>query len=168
MEETQTDLMAKRKGKMWKRTSSTMGRLERKEHHNNSSIILDKPRKRRGEEINQIEDDQGVKDKEAGKKKSKLSGDWNDLYLEEHKQGGRTRTKRSLIPFQNFIGSMGMTEIHMEGYQFTWCNNREEGDFVEEKLDNAFGSLGWLNRYPATKAINLFRSVGGAQTRGQD
>ncbi|GER51764.1 retrotransposon protein [Striga asiatica] len=53
---------------------------------------------------------------------------------------------------------MGMSLIRIEGYRFTWGNNREEEGYVEEVLDKAFGSLSWMTAHPQAKVTNIFRS----------
>ncbi|GER29796.1 DNAse I-like superfamily protein [Striga asiatica] len=100
-----------------------------------------------------------ITDKEGWGEEWCIIGDWNDLHLQENKSGGRPRSLRSLVPFQTFISDMGMTELSMKGHKYTWCNNRENEGIVEEKLDNAFGSMGWMIRYPLSQFTNIYRSA---------
>ncbi|GER44450.1 hypothetical protein STAS_21352 [Striga asiatica] len=71
---------------------------------------------------------------------------------------GRSRSQRSCEKFNNFIGRIGMMEIKIEGYPFTWCNNRRDEGFVEEKLDRVFGSYSWLSAHKEAKVCTSYRS----------
>ncbi|CAA0823390.1 Unknown protein, partial [Striga hermonthica] len=88
-----------------------------------------------------------------------LTGDWNDICNQEEKRGGRTRPTSSFNAFNDFISAMGMFEITLVGYQFTWGNNRALEGFVEEKLDKGFGSLAWTLRFPQANISNIFKSA---------
>ncbi|KAL0008898.1 hypothetical protein SO802_010400 [Lithocarpus litseifolius] len=45
-------------------------------------------------------------------------------------------------------GILQLCELAAFGQRFTWINNREEVDFVMERLDRAFASVDWVNMYP--------------------
>ncbi|CAA0824400.1 Unknown protein, partial [Striga hermonthica] len=87
-----------------------------------------------------------------------IAGDWNSIFSNEEKIGGNPRHSGSFSGFNQFINHMDMEEIQMAGYQFTWCNNRVNGELIEEKLDRAFGSMEWLQSYPNAKVLNKARS----------
>ncbi|GER27744.1 DNAse I-like superfamily protein [Striga asiatica] len=76
----------------------------------------------------------------------------------EEKKGGRVRSDRSFQEFNSFIARMSMLEV-MQGYQYTWVNNRDNEGYVEERLDKAFGSMGWIADYAGAKVLNLYRSA---------
>ncbi|GER47510.1 RNA-directed DNA polymerase [Striga asiatica] len=88
-----------------------------------------------------------------------ILGDWNDLSCREEKNGGLVRSERSFQGFNNIIGQMGMFMLRMEGYKFTWGNNRKDEGFVEEVLDKAFASLSWLNNHPHASVKCVLRSA---------
>lgn len=67
-------------------------------------------------------------------------GDFNDIKGHDEKRGGRRRPESSFRSFRSFITSMEMEEIKAEGSEFTWANNRDGEEFVEEKLDRVFGA----------------------------
>ncbi|XP_023911621.1 uncharacterized protein LOC112023233 [Quercus suber] len=48
---------------------------------------------------------------------------------------------------QQLIDDLELCELVAKGQKFTWMNNREEGNFVMEKLDRAFASVDWVNAY---------------------
>lgn len=67
-------------------------------------------------------------------------GDFNDIKGHDEKRGRRRRPESSFRSFRSFITSMEMEEIKAEGSEFTWANNRDGEEFVEEKLDRVFGA----------------------------
>ncbi|CAA0834064.1 Unknown protein, partial [Striga hermonthica] len=67
-----------------------------------------------------------------------IGGDWNALCGDTEKRGGRVGSQSNFEEFNNFIARMGMLEVRMEGYPYTWCNNRQGEDFIEEKLDRTY------------------------------
>ncbi|CAA0805733.1 Unknown protein, partial [Striga hermonthica] len=87
-----------------------------------------------------------------------IGGDWNDICSSNDKRGGRQRSPGSCEGFNKFITNMGMMEVTMEGYPFTWGNNRQEEGFVEEKLDRVFGSFSWLAANSGAKVSTVFKS----------
>ncbi|CAA0810091.1 Unknown protein, partial [Striga hermonthica] len=88
-----------------------------------------------------------------------IIGDWNDICNHDEKRGGRTISNSSFNAFNSFISSIGMVEINMTGYQYTWGNNRMQEGFVEEKLDRGFGSLLWTTKHPQASIANIFKSA---------
>ncbi|GER50778.1 ferrochelatase-2 [Striga asiatica] len=88
-----------------------------------------------------------------------IAGDWNDILCEGEKNGGRLRPEASFWGFRTCLANFGGQEIYMEGYPFTWGNNRPAKGYIEEKLDRMVASLHWLQSYPEAKVINIFRSA---------
>ncbi|CAA0813235.1 Unknown protein, partial [Striga hermonthica] len=68
-------------------------------------------------------------------------------------------SSRSLQGFNSFIDDMEMAELPMQGYKFTWCNLRSEEGLVEEKLDRALASNGWILNNPNATVSNIVRSA---------
>ncbi|KAK6131005.1 hypothetical protein DH2020_035250 [Rehmannia glutinosa] len=83
-----------------------------------------------------------------------LGGDFNDIRCHEEKRGGNKRADSSFINFNNFISNMAMVEIPLVSGEFTWTNNRQKENFVEEKLDMFFGSSQWQLSYPTAKVFH--------------
>ena len=48
-----------------------------------------------------------------------------------------------------------LCELAASAQRFTWMNNREEEDFVMERLDKAFASVDWVNSYSFYALKNL-------------
>lgn len=66
-----------------------------------------------------------------------LGGDFNDIRDHEEKRGGSRRHKGR---FQRLIAEMDMGEVKFRGDPFTWVNNRDGEDFIQERLDRFLGS----------------------------
>ena len=48
-----------------------------------------------------------------------------------------------------------MCDLIIAGQRFTWMNKREDEDFVIKRLDRAFGSVEWVNKYLFYSLMNL-------------
>nr|POF10214.1 hypothetical protein CFP56_14152 [Quercus suber] len=57
--------------------------------------------------------------------------------------------------FQQVLMDLQFSDLATSGQRFTWMNNREEDDFVMERLDRAFTSVDWANIYPLYSLRNL-------------
>ena len=53
------------------------------------------------------------------------------------------------------IDELKLCDLAATGQRFTWMNNREDEDFVMERLDRAFASVYWVNSYPLYSLRNL-------------
>ncbi|GAU14634.1 hypothetical protein TSUD_96980 [Trifolium subterraneum] len=85
-------------------------------------------------------------------------GDFNDLLSQED--------KRELLPhpnwlcsgFRSAVNDCDLTDIHLEGYPFTWIKSRGAENMIEERLDRALASSEWLASFPNARLINLLSS----------
>nr|POF05740.1 dna-directed rna polymerases ii, iv and v subunit 11 [Quercus suber] len=59
------------------------------------------------------------------------------------------------VPRVGFSGGRILAWLPRQGQRFTWMNKREDEDFVMERLDRAFGSVEWVNKYPFYSLRNL-------------
>ncbi|KAH7837684.1 hypothetical protein Vadar_016646 [Vaccinium darrowii] len=72
-----------------------------------------------------------------------LWGDMNDILCAEEKNGGVVRPSWSFHGFQNFIDECGLVDLGFSGYPFTWRNNRNGADYVQERLDRVLVTPSW-------------------------
>ncbi|GAU30590.1 hypothetical protein TSUD_392810 [Trifolium subterraneum] len=56
------------------------------------------------------------------------------------------------------VSDCDLTDIHLEGYPFTWIKSRGSDHVIEERLDRALASSEWLDIFPNAKLINLLSS----------
>lgn len=57
--------------------------------------------------------------------------------------------------FDQLISDLELCELAAFGQRFTWMNNREDDDFVMERLDRAFAIVDWIHTYPSYALQNL-------------
>uniref|UniRef100_A0A7N2N5Z6 Uncharacterized protein n=1 Tax=Quercus lobata TaxID=97700 RepID=A0A7N2N5Z6_QUELO len=57
--------------------------------------------------------------------------------------------------FNQLISDLELCELAAFGQRFTWMNNREDDDFVTERLDRAFAIVDWIHTYPSYALQNL-------------
>ncbi|MCI28520.1 hemopexin, partial [Trifolium medium] len=58
----------------------------------------------------------------------------------------------------NAVSDCDLTDIHLDGYPFTWVKSRGTPHVIEERLDRAMASTDWLLMYPDVKLRNLISS----------
>jgi hypothetical protein len=51
-----------------------------------------------------------------------------------------------------------LTDIHLEGYPFTWTKSRGSTSIIEERLDRAMANSSWLMMFSDVKLQNLIAS----------
>nr|POE81150.1 hypothetical protein CFP56_75245 [Quercus suber] len=82
-------------------------------------------------------------------------GDFNQVISKEDKLSLTIGNIIRAEEFQQVLGDLQLCDLTASGQRFTWMNKREEDDFVMERLDRAFGSIEWVNRYPFYSLRNL-------------
>ncbi|GAU39014.1 hypothetical protein TSUD_378900 [Trifolium subterraneum] len=85
-------------------------------------------------------------------------GDFNDLLSQEDKKGLLPHPNWLCSGFRNAVNDCDLTDIHLEGYPYTWIKSRGTGHVIEERLDRALVSSEWLYKFPDAKLINLVSS----------
>ncbi|XP_023877910.1 uncharacterized protein LOC111990365 [Quercus suber] len=58
--------------------------------------------------------------------------------------------------FQKVISDLLFCDLAASGQQYTWMNNREDNEFIMERLDQAFATVEWINMYPWSRAAQLW------------
>lgn len=61
------------------------------------------------------------------------------------------------------IDELRLCDLAASGLKFTWMNNREDEDFVMQRLDGAFATVEWINSYPlySLRKLPIIRSDHG-------
>lgn len=85
-------------------------------------------------------------------------GDYNEILVSEEKNGRHPRPLPPMLAFRNTLLACGLIYLGYHGYRYSWRNGCEGEDFVEERLDRAYASLGWSEIYPAAKVHPLTMS----------
>lgn len=83
-----------------------------------------------------------------------LISDFNQIELPSHKLGGR-RELKGAITYINLRLKNNLIDLHSNGVNFTWKNNREGKDLIIERLDKALCNSQWKSDFPNSTVINL-------------
>ncbi|CAI9777924.1 unnamed protein product [Fraxinus pennsylvanica] len=82
-------------------------------------------------------------------------GDFNDLLFQHEKMGQHQHPSWLLNGIKEAIEDCQISDLGMDGYQFTWCKSRGSPGWIEERLDRAFTSSNWTEVFPGAKVNNL-------------
>ncbi|KAJ4841838.1 hypothetical protein Tsubulata_050868 [Turnera subulata] len=64
-----------------------------------------------------------------------LMGDFNAIFLEKEKSGGRQPRLSQLFDFSSFLTSMELMDLDFKGSPFTWTNRRIGDDAITARID---------------------------------
>ena len=70
-------------------------------------------------------------------------GDFNDILVEDEKDGGRCKERRKVEAFKELLDSCQLLNGGYKWQKFTWMGIRE-GELVKERLDRVLVNLEWL------------------------
>jgi hypothetical protein len=87
-----------------------------------------------------------------------IIGDFNDLLSQEDKKGTHPHPNWLCNGFRNAVSDCDLTDIHLEGYPYTWIKSRGSANVIEERLDRAMANSSWLMLFPEVKLRNLLVS----------
>ncbi|KAH7853837.1 hypothetical protein Vadar_007155 [Vaccinium darrowii] len=82
-------------------------------------------------------------------------GDMNDIISTDEKNGGVAPAQWELRGFQNFINHCHLIDLGFSGYPYTWRNNRNGDDYIQERLDRALASPSWRVRFSQASVEHL-------------
>ncbi|CAN0926384.1 LINE-1 reverse transcriptase homolog [Linum grandiflorum] len=86
-------------------------------------------------------------------------GDYNNLLDASEKKGRHPHLPTLITGFREAVLDCGLTDIHMEGYPFTWEKSRGTAGCVEEKLDRALATANWKAKFPFAMLRNCLAPV---------
>jgi hypothetical protein len=84
-----------------------------------------------------------------------LMGDFNDILHSDEKKGRATRPNWLIRGFRQAVQDVGLVDVHMEGYPFTWFKSLGTPRAIEEKLDRALATNSWMQMFPNAKLESL-------------
>ena len=82
-------------------------------------------------------------------------GDFNQVLKQDEKFAFHQGNLVGAPLFQQVIDELQLCDLAASRQRFTWMNNRDDEDFVMERLDRAFASIDWVNSYPLYSLRNL-------------
>ncbi|KAF7114851.1 hypothetical protein RHSIM_RhsimUnG0075100 [Rhododendron simsii] len=74
-------------------------------------------------------------------------GDFNQVLSVEDKRGGNIPKLGRIRVFREMLEDCGLTDLECKGPRFMWRNNRNEGDFIMERIDIAFANARWRETF---------------------
>ena len=77
-----------------------------------------------------------------------MIGDFNQVFSQEEKRGGRPVASSSRDKPGEIINNKGLIDIHFSGNPFTWSNRREALANIKERLDRVFSNDKWRILFP--------------------
>ena len=83
-----------------------------------------------------------------------IGGDFN-LVRSALDKSSRVADERLIRAFNDFIGDLGLIEIHRGGTRFTWTNKQENP--VQSNIDRVLVATEWESRFPLTSLSSLTR-----------
>ncbi|GAU19166.1 hypothetical protein TSUD_89310 [Trifolium subterraneum] len=87
-----------------------------------------------------------------------IIGDFNDLLSQADKKGIHPHPNGLCMGFRQAVSDCDLTDIPIEGHQFTWIKSRGTPHVIEERLDRAMASTSWLQLFPQVRLTNLLAS----------
>lgn len=81
--------------------------------------------------------------------------DFNDLLHKSYKWELHVHPQCLMDRFKFVIENIDLFELELCRDKFSWERCRGKKDWVKEKLDRAFGTMAWLNKFPLCKPIVL-------------
>jgi ribonuclease HI len=87
-----------------------------------------------------------------------IIGDFNDLLSKDDKKGANPHPNWLCNGFRNAVSDCDLTDIHLDGYPYTWVKSRGSTNIIEERLDRAMATSSWLTMFPEVKLCNLIAS----------
>lgn len=86
-------------------------------------------------------------------------GDFNDLLAAHEKRGKNEHPNWKLRGFKQAVVDGGLSDIDMEGYQFTWERSRVTENWVEERLEKVLAIDLWIRRFKEARVWSLQSST---------
>jgi hypothetical protein len=77
-----------------------------------------------------------------------VMGDFNEITSSDEKQGKLFRCPSQMAAFREVLNDCSLTDLGFHGYEFTWTNNRNQGECVDERLDRGVATTQWMDLFP--------------------
>ncbi len=86
-------------------------------------------------------------------------GDFNEILRVNEKYGGRERSLRQILDFQEAVNTCNLVDLGFHGAKYTWTNNRDDDANIQGRLDRALATAPWLDFFPRYSVSHLSVSV---------
>lgn len=95
--------------------------------------------------------------KEEGENKWICAGDFNEVCFSSKKSGGAVSDWSRMEDFRSAIDECGLFDLGYNGHKFTWSNNQEGSNHIEERLDRFLASYEWVTIFENYAVEHLLR-----------
>ncbi|KAL8093230.1 hypothetical protein AgCh_035211 [Apium graveolens] len=75
-------------------------------------------------------------------------GDFNDLLYATDKEGVHPHSQSLMDGFRSAIEDCNLVEVDLMGGKYTWEKSKGKPNWVKERLDRAFATEGWWQKFP--------------------
>ena len=82
-------------------------------------------------------------------------GDFNEILSVNEKQGVEPRSEWQMANFREVLDDCKLRDMGFKGARFTWCNWRDEQDWVYVRLDCGVANQGWYDLFPHFEVHHL-------------
>ena len=86
-------------------------------------------------------------------------GDFNEILLMEEKLGRATRCQSQMDRFRGMVNLCGVKDLGYSGTYFTWCNMQSGDNRVYLRLDRAFATSDWIDKFGEVRVNHLVDST---------
>lgn len=80
-----------------------------------------------------------------------IIGDMNNISSQADKKGGLAYPQWLVDGFNDVVEEAGLSDMELQGHQFTWERGRGTDAWLEIRLDRALVSSNWLELFPYAK-----------------
>ena len=86
-------------------------------------------------------------------------GDFNKILSIEEKSGGLLRPQSQMEKFRNAVNYCGFKDLGYVGPDFTWCNMQEGAGRMYLRLDRAYATNDWIDKFGEARVHHLADST---------
>lgn len=86
-----------------------------------------------------------------------LFGDFNLVLSQEEKSGGNAVPRGHISMFRNTLQCHGLCDLGFDGDMFTWHNNQDGDNNIQDRLDRFVAFVDWMRAYPKSSVVHLLR-----------
>ncbi|XP_062152034.1 uncharacterized protein LOC133860439 [Alnus glutinosa] len=73
--------------------------------------------------------------------------DFNEILDQSEKQGAALRRISQINQFRRALEDCDLSDLGFSGPRYTWCNNKRDDNFPQERLDRAVANTEWCSRF---------------------
>jgi hypothetical protein len=75
-------------------------------------------------------------------------GDFNEILDLSKKVRGMMHNDNQMESFRSTLAACNLGDLGYRVSKFTWCNQRNSEEFIQESLDRALATTSWCSQFP--------------------